>query len=136
MEMDKLQRGAMLGIIAGFLFLAFMGPGMTTMVAGMMGEGSAEILGFILHLIFSAVIGAIYAGWVESMATGGWQTLAVGLIYGVIWWIIGGNIIMPAVMGGDVLALDFSGASLFGHIIFGVTLAWISETTGGAKADA
>lgn len=156
MEMDKLQRGAMLGIIAGFLFIAFAGsgvqtpeteamgedmemtvpsmsaPGMQMMIAGMVGSDSA-LVGFILHIIFSAIIGAIYVGWGESFASGGWQTLGVGLVYGVIWWIVGANLIMPIIAGGDALQLDFNGTSLLGHIIFGVTLAWIAEATGGAK---
>jgi len=154
MEMDKLQRGAMLGIIAGFLFIAFAGsgvqtpetamgeegmmipsmsaPGMQMMIAGMVGSDSA-LVGFILHIIFSAIIGAIYTGWGESFASGGWQTLGVGLVYGVIWWVVGANLIMPIIAGGEALQLNFNGTSLLGHIIFGVTLAWIAEATGGAK---
>ncbi len=133
MEMDKLQRGGMLGIIVSFLYLGFMGSGEVSMVAGILGEGSAAIIGFILILIGSAIYGAIYTGWVESMATGGWQTLGVGLVYGIIWWIISPNIIVPAITGGSVLSLDISGAHFFAHIISGVSLAWIAEATGGSK---
>ena len=133
MEMEKLHRGGMLGIIASFLYLAFMGSGEISMIAGILGEGSAAIIGFILFLIGSAVYGAIYTGWVESMATGGWQTMVVGLVYGIIWWIISPNIIVPAVTGGAVLALDLSGAQFYAHIISGVALAWIAEATGGSK---
>ena len=133
MEMDKLHRGGMLGIIASFLYLAFLGSGEVSMIAGIAGEGSAAIIGFILFLVGSAVFGGIYTGWVESMATGGWQTLVVGLVYGIIWWIIATNIIVPAITGGAVLALDISGAHLYAHVISGVTLAWIAEATGGSK---
>ena len=136
MDMNKLHRGGILGIIASFLYLAYMGSGEISMIAGILGAGSAAIIGFILFLIGSAIFGAIYAGWGESMATGGWQTMAVGLIYGIIWWIISANIIVPAVAGGDVLALDLGGAQFYAHIISGVSLAWISGATGGAKADA
>ena len=129
MDMNKLHRGGILGIIASFLYLAYMGSGEISVIAGILGAGSAAIIGFILFLIGSAIFGAIYAGWVESMATGGWQTLVVGLVYGIIWWIISANIIVPAVTGGDVLALDLGGAQFYAHIIFGVTLAWISEVT-------
>ena len=86
-----------------------------------------------MFLIGSAVYGAIYTGWVESMATGGWQTMAVGLVYGIIWWIISPNIIVPAITGGAVLALDLSGAQFYGHIIAGVALAWIAELPVAAK---
>ena len=47
MEMDKIHRGGMLGIIASFLYLAFMGSGEISMIAGIPGEGSAAIIGFI-----------------------------------------------------------------------------------------
>ena len=127
--MNKLHRGGILGIIASFLYLAYMGSGEISVIAGILGAGSAAIIGFILFLIGSAIFGAIYTGWVESMATGGWKTLAVGLVYGIIWWIISANIIVPAVTGGDVLALDLGGAHFYAHIISGVSLAWISEVT-------
>ncbi len=127
--MNKLHRGGILGIIASFLYLAYMGSGEISVIAGILGAGSAAIIGFTLFLIGSAIFGAIYTGWVENLATGGWQTLVVGLVYGIIWWIISANIIVPAVTGGDVLALDLGGAQFYAHIISGVTLAWISEVT-------
>lgn len=133
MDSDNLQRGARLGIIATFVYLAFTGPGEINNVAGLLGEGTAMLVGFILLVIGSAVYGAIYTGWVEDMTTGGWQTMAVGLVYGIAWWIISPNIILPAVSGGDLLALDLSSAQFAGHVISGVTLAWLVETVG--KAD-
>ena len=133
MDSEKLQRGARLGIIATFLYLAFTGPGEITAVAGLLGEGSAALVGFILLLIGAGIYGAIYVGWVEGMATGGWQTMVVGLVYGIVWWIISPNIIVPAVSGGDVLALDLSGAQFFAHVISGVSIAWIAEATGGGE---
>lgn len=131
MDSERLQRGARLGLIATFLYLAFTGPGEIDMVAGLLGEGSAALVGFILLLIGSAVYGAIYTGWVEGMATGGWQTLVVGLIYGIVWWVVSPNIITPVLTGGEVLALDLSSPQFFGHVISGVALAWIAEATGG-----
>ena len=48
-----------------------------------------------------------------------------GLIYGLIVWIVVGNIIVPAIIsGGEVLQLSI-GSSFFGHIIFGHLLAFI-----------
>lgn len=129
MEMDKLHRGGMLGIIASFLYLAFVGSGEISMIAGILGEGSAAIIGFILFLIGAAIYGGIYTGWVEGMATGGWQTMVVGLVYGIVWWIISPNIIVPAITGGAVLALDLSGDQFYAHVIAGVSLAWIAEAT-------
>ena len=125
MNTDDMRRGVIPGVIAGYVFLAYMGSGMQDMVGGMIGADA--FIGFILHLIISIVIGALYTGvFVQYVDLGDpLINIAVGgLIYGLIWWIIGGNIIMPAVSGGDVLQLSF-GPSFYGHIIFGHVLAFI-----------
>ena len=51
--------------------------------------------------------------------------VAGGLIYRVIWWVVGANVIMPAIASGDLLQLDVNTASFFGHIIFGHVLAFL-----------
>ncbi len=143
MDQEKMKRGIIPGIIAGYVFLAYVGAGaelvmeegvatgvqmnsgMIDMVGGMIGAGA--FIGFILHIIISLVIGALYTGlFVKYVDLGNpLMNIAVGgLIYGLIWWIIGGNIIMPAVAGGDVLQLSI-GPSFYGHIIFGHVLAFL-----------
>ncbi len=144
MDSDNLRRGIIPGIMAGYLFLAYVGAGMVPVMdeAGMVtGErmstgmiemvggmiGADAFIGFILHIIISAVIGALYTGLFMQYADLGNPLVNIavgGLIYGLIWWIIGGNIIMPAVAGGDVLQLSI-GPSFYGHIIFGHALAFI-----------
>ena len=47
-----------------------------------------------------------------------------GGIYGIIWWVVGGNLIMPLIAGGDVFQFGL-GPSLYGHIIFGHALAFL-----------
>ncbi len=125
MNTDDMRRGVIPGVIAGYIFLAYMGGGMQDMVGGMIGADA--FIGFILHIIISIVIGALYTGiFVQYVNLGNPLVNIVvgGLIYGLIWWIIGGNIIMPAVSGGDVLQLSI-GPSFYGHIIFGHALAFI-----------
>jgi len=155
MDSDKMMRGIIPGIIAGYLFLAFIGAsvvpgapmvttddagmvtaveqGANTMNAGMLGDvggmiGADALIGFILHIIISAVIGALYTGlFMQYVDLGSplYNIAVGGLIYGVIWWIIGGLIIMPAIAGGDVLQIDLNSPSLFGHVIFGHALAFL-----------
>ena len=125
MNTDDMRRGVIPGVMAGYAFLAYMGAGMQDMVGGMIGADA--FIGFILHIIISVVIGALYTGvFVQYVDLGNpLVNIAVGgLIYGLIWWIIGGNIIMPAVSGGDVLNLSI-GPSFYGHIIFGHVLAFV-----------
>ncbi len=144
MDQDNLRKGIVPGVIAGYIFLAFVGAGMVPVMdaegamTGMeMGNGMLDMvgsmlgadafIGFILHIIISAVIGALYtAVFAPNVNLGNPLANIVvgGLIYGIIWWILGGNIIMPAVAGGDVLQLSI-GPSFYGHIIFGHLLAFI-----------
>ena len=176
MDADKLRRGIIPGIIAGYIFLAFVGAGMTnpsatstaestatsvmtetegedgavvtdiatevstevtTEVSASMGNGMLDMvggmigadafIGFILHVIISAVIGALYVGVFTEYAKLGNPLMDIavgGLIYGIIWWVIGANLIMPIIAGGDVLQLNFQAPSFFGHIIFGHVLAF------------
>ncbi len=144
MDMDKMRRGIVPGVIAGYVFLAYVGAGagpammsedgalsnmmangMIDMIGDMIGAGA--LVGFILHIIFSAVIGALYTGLFADRVDLGNPLVNIvvgGLIYGIIWWIVGGNIIMPAVAGGDILQLNI-GPSFYGHIIFGHVLAFL-----------
>ncbi len=155
MDSDKLMRGIIPGIIAGYLFLAFIGAsmvpsldvtmseggdmvanveqgapmmnnGMLEMVGGMIGADA--LIGFILHVIISAVIGALYTGlFMQYVDLGSplYNIAVGGLIYGVIWWILGGLIIMPAIAGGELLQINLNSPSLFGHIMFGHALAFL-----------
>jgi len=134
MNNDDMRQGIVPGVMAGYVFLAFAGSGMLDMVGGMIGAEGTPIVGFILHLVISIVIGALYTGvFLQYVKLGNplMDVVVGGLIYGVIWWIIGGNIVMPAIAGGDLLALDIAGASFFGHIIFGHVLAFIVISMGG-----
>ena len=125
MNSDDMRRGIVPGVIAGYIFLAYAGPGMQDMIGGMISADS--FVGFILHIIISIVIGALYTGvFIQYVDLGNPLVNIVvgGLIYGLIWWIIGGNIIMPIVAGDDILQLSI-GPSFYGHIVFGHALAFI-----------
>ncbi|MCY4466439.1 MAG: hypothetical protein OXE46_12975 [Chloroflexi bacterium] len=126
MDSDKMMKGIIPGIIAGYVFLAFMGGGMPGMVGGMISADA--FIGFILHIIISAVIGALYTGLFKEYVKMDNPLLDIalgGLIYGVIWWILGGLIIMPAIAGGEMLQISLTDPSLFGHVIYGHVLAFL-----------
>ena len=126
MDMENMRRGIIPGVMAGYVFLAYAGLGMQDMVGGMINADA--FIGFILHVIISVIAGALYTGVFTQYAKGPnplVDIVAGGLIYGLIWWVVGGNIIMPAIAGGDMMQLNFTGASFFGHIIFGHVLAFL-----------
>ena len=125
MKRDNLIKGVIPGVMAGYLFLAYAGGGMQDMIGGMIDAN--DFAGFIMHVIFSAAIGALYTAFFVPYVKLGNALLNIvvgGLIYGVIWWVLGGNIIMPLIAGGDVLQFGL-GASFYGHIIFGHALAFL-----------
>lgn len=143
LDNDALLKGMLPGIIAGYFFLAFVGgrpvpvgleEGSTTIVVStgfvesvgkMVGAGALS--GFFVHIIISMIIGALYTGaflnYVE-LGNAFMNVVAGGLIYGLIWWLIGTNIIMPALTGDPVLQLTL-GPIFYGHIIFGHMLAFL-----------
>ena len=126
MNVENARRGVLPGVIAGYIFLAYAGPGMQGMVGGMISADA--FIGFILHVIISVIAGALYTGVFMQYAKGPNPLVDIaagGLVYGLIWWVVGGNIIMPAIAGGDMMQLNFTGDSFFGHIIFGHTLAFL-----------
>lgn len=125
MEKENLIKGVIPGVMAGYLFLAYAGGSMQDMIGGMINAN--DFVGFILHIVFSAIIGGLYtAVFVPTVKLGNplMNIVVGGLIYGLIWWIVGGNLILPIIAGGDVFAFGL-GPSLYGHIIFGHALAFL-----------
>src|SRR5215510_16227077 len=101
---------------------------MMAMVAKVVRSDSM-IVGWIYHLFNSAVIGAIF-GWLlgnrsHSFGAGlGW-----GAAYGFVWWILGGLILMPLLLGMPPFAplqmapmRPVAMGSLVGHLIYSVIL--------------
>ena len=117
------------GVAGGLVFGAMMAMmGMMAMIAKLVGSDSI-VVGWLVHLIISAVIGLTFAWWfggkVDSFATGA----KYGLLQGFIWWILGPLVIMPLMLGmgiqvGNALAQG-NLLSLMGHLIYGVILGLV-----------
>jgi uncharacterized membrane protein YagU involved in acid resistance len=114
--------GAIAGLGGGLVFGMLMGMmGMLPMVGMLIGSESA-VVGFIVHMAISAGLGALF-GLVAARFLTGWGTAIVaGLVYGVIWWVLGALVLMPLMLGmnGMVLAIGTDQwMSLMGHLIYG-----------------
>lgn len=142
MEVDmnsKIIVGIVAGLIAGVVFGIMMtmmtaptpnGDSMPMMAMVAMVVGSTSLaVGWLYHLFNSAVIGGIF-GWllgnrVHTYGSGlGW-----GALYGVVWWILGGLVLMPLFLGMSPFAPLMMApmrmvamGSLVGHLIFGLIL--------------
>jgi hypothetical protein len=132
----ELSRGAVAGLVSGVIMGMLMGMmGMLPVVAGLVRSDNA-VVGFLVHMVISAVIGGIYGaavGNVPFVREFGPAAVA-GVAYGVIWWLLGPLVIMPVLLGmGLQVGMAFSPPmlmSLMGHILYGMvtTLAFAALT--------
>jgi hypothetical protein len=136
---SRIGAAVIAGLVAGVVFGAMMhmmsaptpeGGEMPMMAMIGMIVGSPTIAaGWLYHLFNSAVIGGLF-GWllgsrVHAFSTGlGW-----GAAYGFAWWILGGLLLMPVMLGMPPFApltmadmQPVAMGSLMGHLIFGLIL--------------
>jgi hypothetical protein len=136
---SRIGSGVIAGVIAGLAFGTMMqvmkaptpeGTEMPMMVMVAMVVGSKSIaVGWIYHLFNSAVIGAIF-GWLlgnRAMSVGGGSVW--GALYGIAWWVLGAQVLMPLALGMPPFASIMMPAmrmvavgSLVGHLIYGLIL--------------
>lgn len=126
LDVRALSLGAVAGIIGGIPFGMLMAMmGMMPMIGMLVGVENAFV-GVLVHGVISAITGAIYGYFaIRFPQTWGYAILA-GLVYGIIWWVLGALILMPAMLGMSEMILVIGQTqwmSLLGHIIFGEVLA-------------
>jgi hypothetical protein len=115
--------GAGAGLVGGVAFGIIMAlQGMLPMVGMLIGQAN-DLIGFGLHMVISAFIGATFgviatrlpAGWVSFLISGG--------VYGIVWWVLGALILMPLGLGMSQMVFVIEQPqiiSLIGHVIYGV----------------
>lgn len=126
---------ALAGIVGGLVFGAMMQLMMRDVlevaIPGLYGLGPGLALGWIIHLFHSAVIGLIYAAVVQLDALAEYANRVtagggLGIVYGVIVWVIAASIVMPLWVGVmlpmDPPVPDFNPTSLVGHAVYGAIL--------------
>lgn len=120
-----LQVGVVSGLVGGSVFGVQMAVGgMLPMVASMIGSQDV-VLGFIVHLLISAIIGATYGLIAPRIPAALLVQVGAGVVYGIVWWVLGALIIMPLVLGMGEMVLqvnEMALMSLVGHVIFGLIM--------------
>ena len=126
---QRLLAGVIGGVVGGLAFGALMAMmGMLPMVAIIVGSKSA-VVGFVYHIFNSVVIGALFGLILGNLSRTYGQGVVFGLLYGVVWWVLGPMILMPLLlgMGSEGIASQFGAAfsapmlmSLLGHLIYGL----------------
>jgi hypothetical protein len=136
---SDISNGVVSGLVAGVVFGVMMqmmnAPTpeggqmpMMAMVAKVVRSDSI-VVGWLYHLFNSALIGAIF-GWLLRERSHKFSAAIVwGLVYGFVWWILGGLILMPMFLGMAPFAplqmemmRPVAMGSLMGHIIYGIIL--------------
>ncbi|MGD9697328.1 MAG: hypothetical protein AB7V42_16915 [Thermoleophilia bacterium] len=111
------------GLVGGVAFGVLMQVmGMIPMVAMLVGSDSAGI-GWLVHLVISAGIGASFGLLLGAAAAGAARAIGLGAVYGIVWWVLGGLLIMPAWLGMPVFTFTTAAwMSLVGHLVYGLLL--------------
>jgi len=136
---SRLLSGGLAGLMAGVVFGVMMQMmnvptpqggqmPMMAMVAMVVGSSSPAV-GWIYHLFNSVVIGAIFGWLIGNRALSAGNGLGWGVLYGVAWWILGAQILMPVALGMSPFAPIMmppirmvAMGSLIGHMIYGLVL--------------
>jgi hypothetical protein len=147
---SKIAAGALAGLLAGLVF----GMMMTMMTAptpdgtrvsmmamvAMVVRSESLVVGWLYHLVNSAVIGALFGWLLGARATAYGSGATLGAAWGVVWWVLGALILMPLFLGMPVFASlrmapmrPVAMASLVGHLLYGVLLglAYVRVASGG-----
>ena len=127
--------GLIAGVVFGIMMHVMTAPtpdGGRMAVIAMVGQivGSPTVTaGWLYHLFNSAVIGAIF-GWLVAPRVRTYGSgFAWGAAYGFAWWILGGLVLMPVLLGMPAFAplmmpemQMVAMGSLIGHLIYGLVL--------------
>jgi uncharacterized membrane protein YagU involved in acid resistance len=131
-----IARGAWAGLIAGILFGLMMtmisapaidGGRIPLMQMVAMSVGATSLVaGWIFHLFNSALIGAIFGAIFGNKLDNYAKSSALGALYGLAWWVVGGMVLMPLLLGDPAFApiitpemRPVAVGSLMGHVIYG-----------------
>lgn len=130
-----LARGTLAGVVGGALFtLLLIQVGGLGQIAGLVNR-SSPWTGLAVHLVVAVVLGASYGLAFRQAAVDYEAALGWGTSYGVLWWLLGGQTLLPVFLGGsptwDAAELAASFPSLIGHLAYGaglgLTLAWLER---------
>jgi uncharacterized membrane protein YagU involved in acid resistance len=125
-DAKQLTAGVVGGLVGGVLFGVMMQMmGMLGMVAGLVGRDGAAV-GWVVHLAISILFGLGFAVVIGPRSTSWGRALGLGAVYGVILWVVGALLIMPAMLGMPVFQVGQpQWQSLVGHIVYGVALGGV-----------
>ena len=120
---QRVMVGAMGGLVAGMVFGMMMNMlNMIGSIAMLVGSKSNAV-GWAVHLLISMAIGIAFSVLLEKRLKNYSAGIGYGMAYGIFWWVLGGQILMPAKLHMPIFQLNtMAWQSLMGHVVFGVVL--------------
>lgn len=124
----RVTAGVVGGLVGGTFFgLLLAVLGMLPVIAQLVGSNSI-LVGLLVHAAISALFGALFGFFLEETLERYEAVMLYGVAYGIFWWIAGGLVLLPLLLGREVqLLLAFTAPnllSLFGHLVYGLALAF------------
>ena len=121
--------GAAASLAGGLLFsLVMVTTGVLPQIANLVG-GSSPVLGFVVHMGISTLIGMSYGVLFGYEASDFGSGIAWGLTYGLAWWFVGNLTLLPILLGHPFVWTTEAAAaglpSLVGHLIYGAATACV-----------
>lgn len=125
----SLGRGALASLAGGLLYSGVMATtGVLPTVAALVG-GTSPVLGFIVHLVISSLIGMTFALLFQQEAPDLGSGIAWGLLYGLAWWFVGELTLFPILLGSpatwSVAVARAELPALVGHLLYGAGTATV-----------
>jgi len=119
--------GAAASLAGGLLFsLVMVATGVLPQIANLVG-GSSPVLGFVVHMGISTLIGMSYGLLFAYEAPDAGSSVVWGMLYGLVWWFVGNLTLLPVLLGRPFVWTTEAAAaglpSLIGHLIYGAALA-------------
>lgn len=107
------------GLVSGW---AMQAQGLMATVAGLIGLSSLGA-GLVVHVAISILIGGSFGAIFRYQPLGYAATITSGVLYGLLWWIIGPLTLVPLLLGRGLTwsVQEASGAlpNLVGHLLYG-----------------
>lgn len=122
-QTQRVMIGAMGGLVGGVIFGMMMNMlNMIGSIAILVGSNSNAV-GWAVHLLISMGIGVAFSLLLEKKLKSYSAGIGYGMAYGIFWWVVGGQILMPAKLHMPIFEFNtMAWQSLMGHVVFGVVL--------------
>lgn len=123
------------GVLAGALFGLYGGTAMMERISLLVLATPDATAGWVLHLLLSALFGAVYAQVKAAVGPTEVSLPMLGILYGIALWVVGPVVGMPVLAGRAEMVPNLAIGSLWGHILYGAVLQAVGQVavavTGG-----